>query len=100
MTTTLTTINLVERTCADLARDGQPITFTAVATRAGLGRTTLYRDPTLRALVENNRHQSAHAATIAGLTDQINTLKTALDAIATRVRRHEEQLRHLHTHHG
>ena len=29
-------MNAVERACADLARDGRPVTFTAVATAAGI----------------------------------------------------------------
>jgi hypothetical protein len=48
--TSTSTLNRVERACTELHRDGQPVTFTAVAARTGLGRTTLYRDPTLRAV--------------------------------------------------
>ncbi len=36
-------LNIIERACAQLHRDGHTVTFTAVAT--GLGRSTLYRDP-------------------------------------------------------
>lgn len=94
--TTASTLGRVERACADLHHDGQAITFTAVAARAGLGRTTLYRDPTLRAVIEEHRHRSTSNGTLTALTDEIATLRTALDALATRVRRHEEQLRRLH----
>jgi hypothetical protein len=93
--TSATTLNRVERACAQLHRDGQPVTFTAVAAATGLGRTTLYRDPTLRAVIDQHRHRAATGGTLTGLTDEIATLRTALEAIATRVRHHEEQLRRL-----
>jgi hypothetical protein len=62
------TLNRVERACAQLHHDGQAVTFTAVAARTGLGRTTLYRDPTLRAVIEQHRHRTATSGTVAGLT--------------------------------
>ena len=95
--TTANTLNRVERACAQLHHDGQQITFTAIAATTGLGRTTLYRDPTLRAVIDQHRHHAATTGTLTGLTEQIATLRTALEAIATRVRHHEEQLRHLTT---
>jgi hypothetical protein len=89
------TLNQVERSCAQLRHEGHTITFTAVAARTGLGRSTLYRDPTIRAVIEAHRHRTAESGTIAGLTDEIATLRTALDALADKVRRHDEQLRRL-----
>jgi hypothetical protein len=89
------TLNRVERACTQLHREGHSITFTAVAVRTGLGRSTLYRHPTIRAVIETHRHRTAESGTIAGLTDEIATLRTALDALADKVRRHEEQLRRL-----
>jgi Family of unknown function (DUF6262) len=93
--TTANTLNRVERACAQLHHDGQPVTFTAVAATTGLGRTTLYRDPTLRAVIDQHRRRAATSGTLTGLTDEIATLRTALETIATRVRRHDEQLRRL-----
>jgi hypothetical protein len=93
--TNTSTLNRVERACIELRHDGQDVTFTAVATRTGLGRTTLYRDPTIRAVIEEHRHRTATGGTLAALTDEIATLRAALEALATRVRRHEEQLRRL-----
>ena len=89
------TLGRVERACIQLRNGGQPVTFTAVATRTGLGRTTLYRNPALRAVIDSQRHHTAATGTLAGFTDEIHTLRTALDAIAARVRHHEEQLRRL-----
>jgi Family of unknown function (DUF6262) len=87
------TIGRVEQACTELLADKQPVTFTQVAARTGLGRTTLYRNPTLRALVEEHRQRSTSAGTLTGLAADIATLRTALEAIASRVRHHEEQLR-------
>lgn len=89
------TLNRVERACGDLLRNGQAVTFTAVAAQTGLGRTTLYRDSMLRDVVEENRHRDAASGTLTGLTDEIATLRAALDTLATSVRRHEQQLRKL-----
>ena len=93
--TNTTTLNRVERVCAQLHQEGHPVTFTAVAARTGLGRSTLYRDHTIRAVIEQHRHQTTTSGNIAGLTDQIATLRTAVDALADTVRRHDEQLRRL-----
>jgi ligand-binding SRPBCC domain-containing protein len=73
-------------------------TFTAVATATGVGRTTLYRNPDLRAVIDQHRHQAATSGTLTGLTDEIATLRIAVEAIANRVRKHEEQLRRLAAH--
>lgn len=96
--TTTNTLNRVERACAQLHQDGHPITFIAVAAATGLGRTTLYRGPTLRAVIEQHRHQATTNGTLTALTDEITTLRTALETIATQVRRHEEQLRRITRH--
>lgn len=93
--TNASTLNRVERACVELHHDGKDVTFTAVAAATGLGRTTLYRDPTIRAVIEEHRHRTTTSGTVAGLTDEIATLRTALAALAERVRKHEEQLRRL-----
>jgi hypothetical protein len=73
-------LNRVERACAQLHQDGQPVTFTAVAAATGLGRTTLYRNPDLRAVIDQHRHRAATSGTLTGLTDEIATLRTAVEA--------------------
>ncbi|MFV2110056.1 DUF6262 family protein [Micromonospora sp. LOL_015] len=90
-----TAITKAEQACAELTATQQPITFTQVAARTGLGRTTLYRNPSLRALIEQHRHNATQAGTLSGLADDITALRTAIEAIASRVRRHEEQLRQI-----
>jgi hypothetical protein len=84
-----------EQACAELAASGQPVTFTAVAARAGISRAALYRDPALRAVIDDHRRNAASANTLTGLAGDIAALRTAIDAIAARVRRHEEQIRQL-----
>jgi len=87
------TVNAVERACADLARDGRPVTFTAVAAATGLSRSTLYRNAALHAIIEH--HQHADDGPLTAITDEIATLRAAVSTLAERVRSHEEQLRRL-----
>jgi hypothetical protein len=83
----------VERACTELADAGEPVTFAAVVRHTGLARTTLYRNPTLRAVIDE--HRRAGTTTPAGITRDIATLQAALETIAARVRHHEEQLRRI-----
>ncbi len=88
------TLNQIERACADLARDGQPVTFTAVAELAGTARSTLYRNQTLRTIIEQHR-RTASDGTITAITDELATLRATVRALADTVRRHDAQIRHL-----
>ena len=85
----------VERACAELAASGRPITFKDVAALAGTSRTTLYRRPDLRAVIEDHRSRGKEANTLSGLTVQIDQLRRGLEAVADKVRRHEEILRQI-----
>lgn len=85
----------VEAACTELAAAGQSITFAHVAARAAISRTTLYRRADLRAVIDEHRAHGRHATTLTGLTVQIDQLRRSLEAVADRVRRHEEQLRRL-----
>jgi hypothetical protein len=89
------TLVRVERTCAQLLQAHQQVTFTAVAQLAGIARATLYRDPELRAVIDEHRTRQAEARTLSGLAHEIAHLRTALEAVAENVRRHEERLRRL-----
>ena len=51
------TLARVERSAPSF-RDGQPVSFTNVAERAQISRTTLYRDENLRVVVEDHRQRS------------------------------------------
>jgi hypothetical protein len=88
-------LSRAEQACNELTANGQPVTFTAVAEQAGIGRATLYRDPAIRAVIDDHRRQAASANTLSGLAADIAALHTAIEAVAARVRNHEEQLRQL-----
>jgi hypothetical protein len=85
----------VEAACAELAAAGQPVTFKDVAARAQISRTTLYRRADLRAVIEEHRARGRDATTLSGLAVQIDQLRRSLEAVAARVRHHEETLRRL-----
>jgi hypothetical protein len=88
-------LNTVERACIELANDGEPVTFISVAARAGVPRVSLYRNPALRAVVEEHRSRAREASTLSGLAAEIANQRFALEALAERVRHHEEVLRKL-----
>jgi hypothetical protein len=85
----------VEQACAELLAAGEEITFDTVAARARVGRATLYRRPELRALVEEHRLRGREALTLTGLAVEIDQLRTSLQALAAKVRSHEESIRRL-----
>jgi predicted nucleic acid-binding Zn-ribbon protein len=49
----------------------------------------------LRAVIDEHRTRQTDARTLTGLSHEIAHLRTALEAVADSVRRHEEQLRRL-----
>jgi len=88
------TLNQIERACADLARDGQSITVAAAAGHASVARSTIYRNPELRAMIEHHR-QATPNGTITALTEEIATLRVTVQTLADTVRHHDAQLRRL-----
>lgn len=85
----------VEAACTELHHQGRPVTFTAVAAHTGISRTTLYRNHTLSTVIEEHRQHSHDPRTLTGLTAEISHLRTAVEAVAHRVRQHEERIRRL-----
>jgi DNA polymerase III delta prime subunit len=85
----------VEQACIELAAADGPITFVAVAERAGVARVSLYRNPALRGVVEEHRARAREAHSLIGLAGEVANLRLAVEALSERVRRHEEQLRAL-----
>jgi len=65
----------------------------SVANPRGVSRTSLYRDPSLRAVVDEYRAAHVDPRTLSGLTREVDHLRTAVELLADRVRHHEEQLR-------
>ena len=90
-------LTTVETACNNLATAGQAITFTAIAEHTGISRTTLYRNPQLRAVIDDHRRHSHDRHTLSGLAAEIAHLRTGLEALADRVRQQEERLRRLET---
>jgi hypothetical protein len=88
-------VHQVEQVCLDLVSTGLDVTFSVIAARTGLSRSTLYRHPELRALIEEHRLRGREALTLTGLAIEINQLRQGLEAVAARTRRHEELLRRL-----
>lgn len=85
----------VEEALAQAIANGQPVTFIATAAATGISRTTLYRNPDLRALIQQYRLRSTHGQTFTALTTEIAQLRASLEAVSDRARGHEERLRRL-----
>lgn len=86
-------LKTVRAACAELTRAGQRVTFPKVAQRTGISRATLYRQRQLRELIDQHRHSSGDTLTLTALAAQVDQLQQTLEALAAKVRRHEEQLR-------
>ena len=81
----------VRAACEALAGAGTDITFTAAAAEAGIGRATCYRRRDLRAIIDGYRSRHGELLTLTGLADRVDNLTQALDAVAAKVRRQEEE---------
>lgn len=88
------TLNQIERACADLARDGHPLTIAAVARRASIARSTIYRNLEFRTVIEHHC-QAAPDGTITAITDELATLRATVQALADTVRQHDAKIRRL-----
>ena len=85
----------VEQACTQIIDEGATLTFAEVSSRAGISKATLYRRPELRSIVEEHRARSRDAYTLSGLTVELQQLRQGLEAVAGKVRHHEEVLRRL-----
>jgi hypothetical protein len=92
---TTTATERVRTACEQLLAAGRDVTFTAVAQTSGISRATCYRDRELRALIDTYRARHGDALTLTGLADRLDQLTASLEAVATKVRRQEEELRTL-----
>jgi AcrR family transcriptional regulator len=88
-------VTRVESACTQLVERGVAVTFAAVATHAGVAKATLYRRPELRAIVEEHRRGDREAHSLSGIVVELDLLRQGLEAVAAKVRRHEEELRAL-----
>ena len=85
----------VEEACTELVEGGEAVTFAAVAAHAGVAKATLYRRLELRAIVEERRRSDREAHSFSGIVVELDLLRQGLEAVAAKVRRHEEELRAL-----
>ena len=85
----------VRAACEALLAAGADITFTAVAQATGISRATCYRHRDLRAIIDGYRSRHGELLTLTGLADRVDNLTQALDALAAKVRRQEEEIRAL-----
>lgn len=88
-------VDRVRAACQTLATTGADITFTAVAAESGISRATCYRRRELRTIIDGYRSRHGEMLTLTGLADRIDNLTQALDAVAAKVRRQEEEIRAL-----
>jgi predicted nuclease with TOPRIM domain len=71
-----------------LDRSGQPVTFSAVAAAAGVSRTWLYRNPSIRDLITRLRGKpSQTASTPAARRSTAESLRARLDAARQEITR-------------
>ena len=82
-------------TCASSPRPGSPSRSPQSQYYARISRTTLYRRADLRAVIDDHRTRGQDASTLTGLAVQIDQLRRSLEAVAAKVRRHEETIRRL-----
>ena len=85
----------VRATCEQLLAAGRDVTFTAVAQASGISRAPCYRDRDLRAVIDTYRARHGELLTLTSLADRVDQLTASLEAVATKVRRQEEELRAL-----
>jgi len=85
----------VEQALTDLHQSGTRVRIAAVAKHTGIGRATLYRHPELIALIHEHRTHTGTDLTLTGLNTDIAHLRIGIEALAERVRHHEERLRYL-----
>ena len=92
---TATAAERIRATCEQLLAAGRDVTFTAVAQTSGISRATCYRDRQLRAVIDAYRARHGDLLILTGLADRLDQLTASLEAVASKVRRHEEELRAL-----
>ena len=85
----------VRGACEQLLAAGHDVTFTAIAQASGIARATCYRNRDLRSVIDTYRSRHGEQLTLTTLADRIDNLTQALDALAGKVRRQEEEIRSL-----
>ena len=82
------TLNRASDAIERLDRSGQPVTFSAVAAAAGVSRTWLYRNPSIRDLITRLRTEpSQPASTPAAQRATAESLRARLNAAGQEISR-------------
>jgi ACT domain-containing protein len=92
---TATGAERIRAACEQLLAAGRDVTFIAVAEASGVSRATCYRNRDLRAVIDSYRARDGELLTITNLADRVDQLTASLEAVATKVRRQEEEIRAL-----
>ena len=85
----------IRAACEALLAAGRDVTFTAVADTSGISRATCYRRRELRETIDNYRSRHGELLTLTGLATRLDNLTQALEAVAAKIRRQEEEIRAL-----
>lgn len=84
----------IQTALRELTEQGHRISITAVAARAGIPRSSLYRNAQARELITQRIAETRlHAE--ANLASEVRRLRVQLEALAARVRTQEERLRRI-----
>ncbi|GAA4378574.1 DUF6262 family protein [Paeniglutamicibacter cryotolerans] len=84
----------IETALQELTGQGARISITAVAARAGIPRSSLYRNAQARELIAR-RIAETHLHADMNLAAEVTRLRILIETLAARVRNQEERLRHL-----
>lgn len=84
----------IEAALRELAGQGARISITAVAARVGIPRSSLYRNAEARELI-HRRITETRLDSETNMAAEVTRLGKLVDALAARVRNHEERLRQL-----
>ena len=85
----------IQAACERLLAACRDVTFTAVAETSRISRATCYRRRELREIIDNYRSRHGELLTLTGLTTRLDNLTQALEAVAAKIRRQEEEIRAL-----
>jgi septal ring factor EnvC (AmiA/AmiB activator) len=92
-------INSVEKTIETLTREGKKIDFSEVASKLGVARSTLYRNPTVRSKIISARNEmKTRGDILLDLEKSLYSLENKLLVIETALKEHQRKLNELEKH--
>jgi septal ring factor EnvC (AmiA/AmiB activator) len=92
-------INSVEKTIETLTREGKKIDFSEVASKLGVARSTLYRNPTVRSKIISARNEmKTRGDILLDLENRLYSMENKLLGIETALKEHKRKLNELEKH--